>query len=237
MDSDELTMDHDEVVARRVVDRYLLGKLAPDESQRFERHYLTCEECLNELETTEHLVAGMRDAAAEDVARVAVGAGLAARFGRLRWLTAAAVAALIALPSAYLYRRLDTVDAELGSARTALAAARAPQAAVAVLPLNALRDGPSALGDPAPRRIRLGDAPGWVVLALELDRPVNAVYGVTLRDTAGAELWRGDDLPADAQGTVTLNVHSSTLATGGHTVEVRDSDGSPVASFRFDVVD
>jgi hypothetical protein len=59
---------------------------------------------------------------------------------------------------------------------------------------------------------------------------------VTLRDAAGTELWHGDDLAADAQGTLTLNVHSTTLAAGGHTVEVEilGEDGPPVPVARFD---
>ncbi len=251
---DNATMDHAEVTAHRVVDRYLLGKLDPQEAQRFERHYLACEACLAELETTEQLVDSLRDAAAEDVARTvgtAVGVDAAMRrarrgqIGRLAIYAALAVLALV--PSSLLYNRLvatdaelATVDAELGSARAELAASRAPQAALAVLPLNALRGQGDTRNVEPPRRIRLGDVPGWVILALELDRPAHARYRVTLHDAAGAELWRGDDLTADESDTLTLTIHSTSLVDGEHHVEVTglDENGAliPLARFSFLVV-
>ncbi len=255
MESEETTMDHSEVTALRLVDRYLLGTLEAEEAQRFERHYLACPDCLAELETTEQLVDGLRDAATEDVGRAvgsAVGVGLVARLARLspfhRFATYAALAALMLAPAALLYSRLGAVNAELGTtrlalgaARTTLAAARATQAAIAVLPLNALRGAGDPAGSEASRQIRLGEMPGWVILALELDRPTHATFRATLNDAGGTELWHGDDLLLDGSDTLTLTVHSSKLDSGAYTVAVSGlgDDGRPVpiASFGFRVAE
>lgn len=231
---DERPLDHDEIAERRLVDRYLMGRLDDDEARRFERHYLSCDTCLAELETTEELVGGLRDVAAEDAARGAVALGLLARLTRLgragRAAFVAAVLAAVLAPSALLYR-------ELGDTRRELAATRAPQAAAAVLPLNPQR----GEGDEPSRVIRLGDAPGWVVLALELDRPEHAAYRVVLRDASGTELWRGDGLAPDLRDTLTVTVHGSTLAAGVYALEVAGlpvaglPESRPVARFSFRV--
>lgn len=226
---DERPMDHAEIAERRLVDRYLMDQLDDDEARRFERHYLACETCLAELETTEELIGGLREVAAEEAVRTTVTLGLMARLARLGRAGQAALAAalLVAVlaPSALLYR-------QLADARRELAAARAPQAAAAVLPLNPLR----GEGEAPARVIRLGGAPGWVVLALELDRPEHARYRVVLRDAAGAELWRGEGLEPDLRDTLTVTVHGSTLAAGAYAVEVAGLPAeSLVARFAFRV--
>lgn len=57
-------MHHKEAKDNMLVDRYLAGRLDPRERRRFEQHYLGCELCLEDLELTEKLRAGLRDVAA-----------------------------------------------------------------------------------------------------------------------------------------------------------------------------
>lgn len=218
-------MNHPEIEERRVLDRYLLGQLPAEEVQRFEHHYLSCPRCLDELETTEHLVGGLRDAAAEDVARVALGAGLARWAWRSR-LGASLLGLALLLPAALLYQRLRAAGAELD-------AARAPRPA-AVLALSPLRGAPTT----APvHQVRLD--PAWaIVLSLELDRPEHARYRVVLRALGGApeggvELWR-DELVPDFRDTLSVAIVGGTLGAGDYAVDVVAlPDEVEVARFAF----
>lgn len=61
-------MDHRYIEESNLVDYYVLGKLPPDEQDRFEEHFVDCQECLERIETTKAFQRGLKRAAAEDVA-------------------------------------------------------------------------------------------------------------------------------------------------------------------------
>jgi len=42
-------MDHDEAVRQMIVERYLLGELAPEEQDAFEEHFFSCQECATDV--------------------------------------------------------------------------------------------------------------------------------------------------------------------------------------------
>lgn len=80
-------VDHRYIEEADVSDRYLLGKLPPEEQERFEEHFVDCAECLDRLETTRRFRRALKIAVAEEAARsrayVRVGL-LAALIGRNR---------------------------------------------------------------------------------------------------------------------------------------------------------
>jgi hypothetical protein len=215
-------MDHLEITERRVLDRYLLGQLSDEEAERFERHYLACPECLAELETTEHLVGGLRDAAAEDVARVVAGAA-AARRARRPWL-AGALLGLVLLASVFLFQRPSVSGGGGG----------APRAAI-VLALSPLR------GETVPvHQVRL-DLHQAIVLTLELDRVGHDRYRVVLREHGeaddGTELWRGEMAP-DYRDTLSVSLDGGRLAAGDYALEVVGlPDEADVARFVFRAIE
>jgi hypothetical protein len=62
-------VDHRYIEEADITDRYLLGKLPPEEQDRFEEHFVDCPECLDRLETTGNFRRALKTAVAEDTAR------------------------------------------------------------------------------------------------------------------------------------------------------------------------
>lgn len=119
------------------------------------------------------------------------------------------------------------------AAAAELARAREPQSNVPILFLNAERDAAPA-GAPTVR-LRLPRAPGWIVLALEIDPPHQPSYRATLRDAAGRQLWRGAGLRLDERDSLSLTLPSTLLKPGDHTLAVEGlaPGAKPVAAGRF----
>lgn len=115
-------MDHSYIDEHQVAERYLMGKLPPDEAARFEEHSMSCAECLDRLETAEKLQAGLRAVAAREVAGEAVKLGLLARLARYRMAPLALTGLLVAaiLPAGLLWRRADHLENELARTREEL---------------------------------------------------------------------------------------------------------------------
>jgi hypothetical protein len=117
----EDAMDHRTIDADNVAERYVTGRLAPEEAARFEEHYLDCPDCCARVEAAERLQRGLRRLA-EEAAGGATRAALDARpagWGRsprLAW-AAAAVLALALLPAGLEMRRIRELRGELARAR------------------------------------------------------------------------------------------------------------------------
>ncbi len=97
-----LKMDHAYIAENSFVERYHRGLLPPEEEARFEEHFVTCPECMEQLELARGFQRGLQTMAAEDAAKAVVQAGLfawLARRGRLaQWGLALAVLAVVAGP-------------------------------------------------------------------------------------------------------------------------------------------
>jgi hypothetical protein len=115
-------MDHSYIDDHQVAELYLLGKLSPEEAARFEEHSMSCQECLDRLETAEKLRLGLRTVAAREVATEAVKLSLLARLMRSR-LTPLALTVLFlvaVLPAGVLWRRTGRLEGELAQTREQL---------------------------------------------------------------------------------------------------------------------
>jgi len=122
-------MNHPDIDEHQVIDRYVMGTLPPEEAERFEEHYLSCPQCLDQLALAESMQRGFKRAAGQDVARLAATRQLAlfawlARLGRSRQAAVLAMALLVVvvavLPGSLALRRLGTVDRELAETSRAL---------------------------------------------------------------------------------------------------------------------
>ncbi|HKH44429.1 MAG TPA: hypothetical protein VKM72_07185 [Thermoanaerobaculia bacterium] len=116
-------MDHAYIEEHEIIRRYLADRLAEDERNRFEAHYVDCEQCLERLELEEGFREGVRDVAAEEVVRT-IERGiflrlLVSRSGRM--LLGAALAVLVALPLGFLLTQNRRLDQRLAAAEAALA--------------------------------------------------------------------------------------------------------------------
>ncbi len=93
-------MDHTYIEESGLVERYHRGLLPPEEEAAFEAHFVTCPECMEQLEMARGFQRGLKTQVAEDAARAAVvQAGLfawLARRGRLAQWGLALAALLIA---------------------------------------------------------------------------------------------------------------------------------------------
>lgn len=118
-----IELDHAYVEENDLIQSYLAGRLSESERDAFEAHYFACAICLENLETANHLREGMRQAAAEDIARTVearAGLGLLAGLAALaRWRRLALAGALLllaALPGVWLFQRNRGLEQQLAAA-------------------------------------------------------------------------------------------------------------------------
>ncbi|MEM8931779.1 MAG: zf-HC2 domain-containing protein [Acidobacteriota bacterium] len=225
-------MDHVMLDEQNVVERYVLGQLTPEETERFEQHYLDCPRCLERLELTEILHDGLRGVATEEATQGAARVGVAALLWawwrqRGRAIQAGLITSIlmvIILPWALLVPRLDGRASEI----------LAPHAGSLILPLSPER----STGDEPPSSVlTVGAEPEWVVLDLQSPpmqtSPPTVDWRIDLTDGERI-VWSGPVRPDDS-GRVALTIHTSWLDASIYTVElVRvDPDGSAQRITRF----
>lgn len=105
-------VDHQIIDAENVAERYVTGRLSPDEAARFEEHYLDCPACCVRVEAAERLERGLRHMAEEVAAGVTVRPALP-----LHWQLAAAALFLLALlPAGYELREIARLRGDLARA-------------------------------------------------------------------------------------------------------------------------
>ncbi len=240
-------MDHREIEDKGILERYLQGRLGEEGATEFEAHLLECGECFDAVRWGDDMGDALRDAAAQDVARTAVGAGILAWLARASrgrtFQTGLAVAllALVVLPWAHFVPEVSRLSSDNARLEGELGQVLAPQTRTPVYSLSPERSGP---GEEPSTRITIGPTPEWVVLALQLPpsqdpEPTTASYRVRLFEAAGDQLWESGQIEPDAAGRVTLSVHSSWLAAPEYVMELdaMSPEGAwrPVARFAFRV--
>lgn len=62
-------MDHEQIDRLGYVDHYLMGRLPPEESARFEEHFVDCPRCVARLQTTKNFLEDLRSVAAAHASR------------------------------------------------------------------------------------------------------------------------------------------------------------------------
>ena len=217
------TMDHQQIEAQDVIERYLQGRLDAETEARFEVHLLDCESCFESVQWGENFGQALREAAAEDTVRAVAVTGFSAWMrARRHWVPLALALILAAgVPSALLFQKQ-------AHPRTG------PRGNTAIYTLGVMRDQASSYP------LSLPDVPDWLVLRLALPRVEHDTYRVTiLRD--GHVEWRLDDLIPDASDTLVLTVHSSDFHPGSAVLRVAGVDHqdssvfTDVADFALDI--
>ncbi|HEX3554903.1 MAG TPA: zf-HC2 domain-containing protein [Thermoanaerobaculia bacterium] len=243
-------MDHRAIDAEDIAERYVAGRLPPEEAAQFEEHYLDCPSCCVRVEAAERLKRGLRRLAEE----AAVRAPEAARWSRSpQWALAAAALLAVALVPAWLELRevqrlrsdlartkvekgsADRLNGELQQTRRDLAAEvekrealaremaadRQPQANLPILPLTPVRGGAPA------RTLKLPAKPGWVAFWVEPGDTDYPAYRATLRKNEGAVVFEGSRLTLNDLGALLITLHSTSLSPGSYRLEV---EGLPRSS-------
>ncbi len=236
-------MVHEEIEAQNLAERYVTGKLAADQLERFEEHFVDCPRCQDALEAAERLRDALRSVPPEPAPALLAGPALPVRRGgwpRTAWLIAAGFV-IAAGVSAILAVRLARTQEDLEKARTASLlwqhryeaapdALRPPAANQPVVGptfyLSTTRGGePHA--DSATRVDVPGNA-GWVILALDREfEPGTQSLRASLKNSSGKEVWRQSGLPADSSRPLSIVVPAELLAGGRYilTIEALSSDG------------
>jgi hypothetical protein len=62
-------MEHSYIEDHNIAERYLSGKLSPEERMRFEEHFVDCTQCLDRLEPIDDHRDGLKPTAAEEAFR------------------------------------------------------------------------------------------------------------------------------------------------------------------------
>ncbi len=233
-------MDHTEIEEHQVVDRYLMGRLAEADAGRFEKHYLGCSHCLEELELADRMQGAARTAASEDASRLVASRGLAvfawlARRGPFVQL--ATIAVLVLLPAAALLRQATVHPPEEGPPGPPPGLPEgpghpelfAPQAGTSIIPLRPQRGSPGAAAPSL--QLELPSPPRWLVFSVELEPPLEAAYRVVLRrGVEEDEVWRAEDLEPDFPGQLNASFHSSFFEDGDYllVVDAATQDGGSV---------
>jgi hypothetical protein len=136
-----MAMDHAYIEEHQVVDRYVMGRLTEAETDLFEDHYLTCDECLRNLDLAQKFQSGFQQVAAEEATGLMA---ILAAFLRSRRSLALVFALALAVVT-LLFVRSARLGNDLEEARTQLAQAEdrgdeeAQKAAAAGRELDALR--------------------------------------------------------------------------------------------------
>lgn len=228
-------MDHEAIEKDNVVERYVTGKLEPEDAARFEEHFLDCAACADAVEDAARLHRGLGRIAAEET----VQAVAARRLALLAWsrsryasLVTVALVALAILPAGWLYRQSSHLRRQLEEQRL-------PQANTPVIPLAPLRG--SGLGEPPAQEISLAPEPEWILLSLDPGGADYALYRATLFDAEGAAVWVVEGLEPNYLGTLSVSVHSSWLVPGEYELGLEGLPGgaeppAPVARFLLRVI-
>jgi hypothetical protein len=242
-------MDHPSIDAASLAERYVTGRLAPEEAAAFEEHYLDCPACCARVEAAERLQRGLRRLAEE----AAAGAPRWSRSPRLA-LAAAALLAVALVPAWMERREIDSLRSGLARAKgeqgsadrlqgelqqtrrdlealhREIAADRQPQASLPVVPLTPVRGGEG----PA-RTLKLPEKPGWVALWVEPGDAGYPAYRATLRKNEGAVVLQASGLRLNDLGALLITVHSASLSPGSYRLDLDGlpRPGAPVPVGRF----
>jgi hypothetical protein len=65
-------MNHNYIDQSDLIDRYLMGKLAAEESARFEEHFVDCPRCVEGLKTTQSFIQGLRLAQSQQISQASI---------------------------------------------------------------------------------------------------------------------------------------------------------------------
>ncbi len=235
-------MDHAYIDAADIVSRYVLRRLNAEEEQAFEAHFVDCPDCLDRIDQTKRLRAGLaalatNAAMSPTTASAGTSASTPAGAGMSRWLALAAglvLGAALALASAQFIGLRDRDHGEPsqqppqaaapsvapGPATAAAAAAATEKgAAVPVVALSIVR---GATIPPTPVRLSEPDAP-FVVLLLDIGAASFKSYRVTLTK-ADAVVWTADRLTPTTREALAVAVPATLLKPGDYAVRLDGED-------------
>jgi len=202
-------MDRKKIQDEQVVERYLAGKLSPEDEQAFKEAYLADPALLEEVKLAERLREGLRGLPdSERRPNPALRPRWLAVAGSPRYgIAATLVAAAALLASGVLYFQSSGPGAR--GAATLAGASR-----TRVLPLVSVR------GAGNPNTISAPAADEWTVLLLDAGLADYDRYRAVLGRAGGEEILRLDDLTPSFEGMVALGLPGRLLTPGSYEIRL-----------------
>jgi hypothetical protein len=203
-------MDRNKIQQEQVIERYLAGKLSPEDEQALEEAYLADPALFEEIKLAERLREGFRD--------LPESAHAPSPAPRPRWLelagsprygiaaTIVAAAALVAAGALYLQ------DQGLGTGAVATVAHDAGR--TRVLQLVSVR------GEGNPNTIAAPAAGEWTVLLLDAGFGDYDRYRAALAHAGGDEILRVDDMTPSYEGMIALGLPGRLLPPGRYEIRL-----------------
>ncbi len=250
-------MDHQDIDSGNVAERYVTGRLAPEEAAAFEEHYLDCPSCCARVEAAERLQRGLRRLAEESAVRPSSSWSRSPRLA----LAAAALLAIGLVPAWLEWNQVQSLRSDLAATRAGVTGTRSvqqdlqkarrdlaaeagkraalaqeiamdrqPQTGIPVLGLTPVRGGEAPV-----RTLKLPAKPGWVGFWVEPGDTDFPAYRATLRSEQGKIVFQAPRLTLNDLGALLVTVHSTSLAPGAYRLDLTGlrADGSPVPAGRF----
>lgn len=219
-------MDHKNIEDEEIVERYVLGKLSPEEEKEFEEHYFSCDNCFKEVRRTEWLVNLLREQAKRG--ELPLDQYPERRpFFALEWLksptrypAAAAVLAVLLLILSYpAWQGILTVPKLKGT----IEKLSRPQANIRSFSLQQTR----GIEEGQIPSIGIGAEEGVFVLnftILEKTIP-NPQYEAEILNQEGKQIWKGKDLKGVGEYEVfSVACNTSFFREGIYTLKVLEID-------------
>jgi cell division protein FtsB len=123
-------MTHQEIIDKEIVERYVLGKLPPDDRRQFQEHFFDCDECFQQAQAMSDTVSRVRYAADAGALDADKSLGAAASFWNSGWwrpvlVCSVAASLILAVAFVWLWFSRAQLQKELAMQRQASETAKA----------------------------------------------------------------------------------------------------------------
>lgn len=213
-------MDQQSIEEQEFVQRYVTGRLSPDEAARFEEYFLEHPDCAAEVQAAQRLQRGLTAVAAQEAIRTSL---LISLWSRLLKSPSAMLVSVLAL--AVVITPLVLQTRRIGHLEESLEAAQQPQVNTPIFELSSFRspDFDTAI----PQLLTLSPDPERIVLALALPDAGQPTYRVALRDAQKSLVWEAAGLRPDPLGRLVMTLPSTLLPAGDYRISAAESSGDP----------
>lgn len=257
-------MTHQEVQQGDIIERYVRHQLSPDERRAFQEHYFDCAECFAQVQMTARFVAGVRQAARQNLLAAVAAEPWWANWFKPALVLATALAVFLALGIAWLLLKQPAVSPEeiagkpsptvMPQAESTPVVAESPQvtqpnlaktqtpppadiAALGKSPVVFLDSERGAKDAGTVLRLPANAASAILRLDVEPNSPFSS-FRFQLFDSAKRLVTTVTSGKANANGAVSASIPAKLLQPGKYVVKcygLRDGQPEPVGEYRLQV--
>lgn len=234
-------MTHPQIESDEIIERYVLGRLAPDERQAFEEHFLACDGCFEKVQDVERFRAGIRDAAGRGSLNEELGQAVRTdNASWLRWAFAitACTTVVLALITGWILSRnmpalrqeLHTTTAQLERERQAhadleqqIASAEGPEPNVPFVMLQATR------ANEPPSAVTLASGAKRLIVWIEIGPTRYRSFQMEVFAPGDRLVLSLERLERSGYGALAASLPVAQLPTGDLRIIVRGQDPPPAS--------